>query len=291
MVRQSVDYVLNAIQANPGHMLDHPAQVNYTLFVFGITIVGLSLLMGLFMYLMRQTIIVMSRWIEYDLRNDIFKHYTILNQPFFKTNTVGDMLSRITEDVSKVRMAIGPAILYCINLITLFILALQAMFRINMELALYSLLPLPILSISIYYVSRLINKKSEQIQKQLAEVTTVAQESYSGIRILKSFVMEDMIGKLFRESTEKYRTDSMKLAKVNSIFSPLILLLIGTSTILTIYIGGIQVIQGKISYGNIAEFVIYINMLTWPVTSLGWIASLVQQAAAGLDGISAHRAP
>ena len=285
IVRQSIDYVINSVSKNKltGNVQNFDAQI---LINFGLTIVGLSLLMGLFMYFMRQTIIVMSRWMEYDLRNDIFAHYSNLDISFFKKNTVGDILSRITEDVSKVRMAIGPAILYCINLLTLFIFAIFSMLHINRELTFYTLLPLPILSISIYYVSKLINKKSEEIQKQLAVVTTITQESYSGIRIMKSFVMEKMISSLFEESTEKYRKDALKLAKVNSVFSPLILLLIGLSTILTIYIGGVKVMSGEITYGNVAEFVIYINMLTWPVTSLGWIASLVQQAAASQKRIN-----
>ena len=285
IVRQSIDFVINSVSKNKltGNVQNFDAQI---LINFGLTIVGLSLLMGLFMYFMRQTIIVMSRWMEYDLRNDIFAHYSNLDISFFKKNTVGDILSRITEDVSKVRMAIGPAILYCINLLTLFIFAIFSMIHINKELTFYTLLPLPILSISIYYVSKLINKKSEEIQKQLAVVTTITQESYSGIRIMKSFVMEKMISSLFEESTEKYRKDALKLAKVNSVFSPLILLLIGLSTILTIYIGGVKVMSGEITYGNVAEFVIYINMLTWPVTSLGWIASLVQQAAASQKRIN-----
>lgn len=285
IVRKSLDYVIQTIQLSKNSALNQVFNSSI-LIQFGLTIVGLSLLMGLFMFFMRQTIIVMSRWIEFDMRNDIFKHYTTLDISFFKKNTVGDILSRITEDVSKVRMAIGPAILYCTNMISLFVLAIYSMLKINKELTFYTLLPLPILSISIYYVSKLINQKSEEIQKQLAEVTTIAQESYSGIRILKSFVMEKMIGKVFEESTEKYRQNALKLAKIDSVFSPLILLLIGLSTILTIYVGSTKVINHEISYGNVAEFVIYINMLTWPVTSLGWIASLVQQAAASQKRIN-----
>lgn len=285
IVRKSLDYVIQTIQLSNTSGLNQVFNSSI-LIQFGLTIVGLSLLMGLFMFFMRQTIIVMSRWIEFDMRNDIFKHYTTLDISFFKKNTVGDILSRITEDVSKVRMAIGPAILYCTNMISLFVLAIYSMLKINKELTFFTLLPLPILSISIYYVSKLINQKSEEIQKQLAEVTTIAQESYSGIRILKSFVMEKMIGKVFEESTEKYRQNALKLAKIDSVFSPLILLLIGLSTILTIYVGSTKVINHEISYGNVAEFVIYINMLTWPVTSLGWIASLVQQAAASQKRIN-----
>lgn len=285
IVRKSLDYVIQTIQLSKNSALNQIFNSSI-LIQFGLTIVGLSLLMGLFMFFMRQTIIVMSRWIEFDMRNDIFKHYTTLDISFFKKNTVGDILSRITEDVSKVRMAIGPAILYCTNMISLFVLAIYSMLKINKELTFFTLLPLPILSISIYYVSKLINQKSEEIQKQLAEVTTIAQESYSGIRILKSFVMEKMIGKVFEESTEKYRQNALKLAKIDSVFSPLILLLIGLSTILTIYVGSTKVINHEISYGNVAEFVIYINMLTWPVTSLGWIASLVQQAAASQKRIN-----
>ena len=250
------------------------------LLFFGALVLLLALVMGLFMYFMRQTIVVMSRLIEYDLRKEIFGHYEKLHLAFYKRNNTGDLMSRITEDVSKVRTYLGPAVLYGINLVTLFVLVIYAMFSVSWELTLYSLAPLPVLSVSIYYVSDLINKRSTVIQRQLAHLNSVAQEVYSGIRVVKSYVQERFMGKYFAEQSEVYKEKALHLAKVDALFFPIMLLLIGASTIITVYIGGLQVVSGKITTGNIAEFVIYVNMLTWPVTSIGWIASIVQQAAA-----------
>ncbi|MCB9285041.1 MAG: ABC transporter ATP-binding protein [Lewinellaceae bacterium] len=250
------------------------------LLFFGALVLFLALVMGLFMYFMRQTIVVMSRLIEYDLRKEIFGHYEKLHLAFYKRNNTGDLMSRITEDVSKVRTYLGPAVLYGINLVTLFVLVIYAMFSVSWELTLYCLAPLPLLSVSIYYVSDLINKRSTVIQRQLAHLNSVAQEVYSGIRVVKSYVQERFMGKYFAEQSEVYKEKALQLAKVDAMFFPIMLLLIGASTIITVYIGGLQVINGKITTGNIAEFVIYVNMLTWPVTSIGWIASIVQQAAA-----------
>jgi len=246
----------------------------------------LALLMGVFMYFMRQTIIVMSRLIEYDLRKEIFTQYERLDLAFYRQNKTGDMMARITEDVTKVRMYLGPAVLYGINLVSLFVMVIYMMFSVNVELTLYTLLPLPILSISIYYVSNIIHKKSALIQAQLSQLNSIAQEVYSGIRVIKSYVQGKQFGKYFAEQSDDYKTKNLSLAQVNALFFPLMLVLIGTSTILVIYVGGIQVARGEITPGNIAEFVIYVNMLTWPVTSIGWIASIVQQAEASQKRIN-----
>lgn len=238
------------------------------------------------MYFMRQTIIVMSRLVEYDLRKELFKQYEQLHLAFYRKNNTGDLMSRITEDVTKVRMYIGPAVLYGINLISLFVFVITSMLRVNVELTLYSLAPLPILSISIYYVSSLINKKSEIIQRKLAALNSSSQEVYSGIRVIKSYVQEKQMERFFAGQSEEYKQNSMSLAKIDALFFPLMLLLIGTSTVITVFIGGLKVMQGIITPGNIAEFVIYVNMLTWPVTSIGWIASIIQQAAASQKRIN-----
>jgi len=261
-------------------------EIAHGLLIFGLMVVGLALLMGLFMYFTRQTIIVMSRLIEYDLRNEIFEHYEKLDFAFYKRNNTGDLMARISEDVNKVRMYLGPAVLYAINLVFLFLLVITSMIRVSPELTLYCLLPLPILSISIYYVSNLINKKSEQIQRQLSTLNSLSQEVYSGIRVVKSYVQEDSIGRFFGEESDQFKNRSMELARVDALFHPLMLLLIGLSTIITIYVGGLQVIKGNITPGNIAEFVIYINMLTWPVTAIGWIASIIQRASASQKRIN-----
>ncbi|MEY3367297.1 MAG: hypothetical protein RI973_452 [Bacteroidota bacterium] len=257
-----------------------------TLLFFGIVVLTLALLMGVFLFLVRQTIIVMSRLIEYDLRKEVFAHYESLHLAFYKKNKTGDLMARIVEDVSKVRMYLGPALLYGINLISLFILVLYSMIRVSWELTLYSLAPLPFLSASIYYVSRLINRNSEKIQAQLSRLTSTTQEVFSGIRVVKSYVQESAMGQHFKSESQDYMNKSLKLAKVDALFYPVMLLLIGLSTIITVYAGGIQVARGSITTGNIAEFIIYVNMLTWPVTSLGWISSLIQQSSASQKRIN-----
>ncbi|GAB4233738.1 MAG: ABC transporter ATP-binding protein [Ekhidna sp.] len=229
---------------------------------------------------MRQTIIVMSRHVEYDLKNEIYEHYQTLPLSFYRKNNTGDLMARISEDVSKVRMYVGPAIMYGINLFTLFAMVIPYMISINPTLTLYSLLPLPILSISIYFVSNIINKRSTEIQESLSGLSTFVQEAFSGIRVIKSFVREEEIASTFEKESEDYRDKSLKLAFVQALFMPLIMGLIGLSVILTVYVGSIQVFNGEVSTGNIAEFIIYVNMLTWPVTALGWITSIIQRAAA-----------
>lgn len=260
--------------------------INKNLIQFALLVFVFAIIMGIFMYFMRQTIIVMSRLIEYDLRKVIYDHYQELDIAFYKKNKTGDLMSRITEDVSKVRMYLGPAILYGINLTSLFVIVIISMFRVSTTLSLYTLLPLPFLSLSIYIVSSIIHKKSAVIQKQLGTLTSIAQEVYSGIRIIKSYVQETRFGKYFLHESNEFKDKSLELARVNALFFPLMMLLISISTIITVYIGGIEVVKGNITPGNIAEFVIYVGMLTWPVTSIGWIASIIQQAAASQHRIN-----
>lgn len=291
MIREALDLVSEKL-ASYQSLSDPEARATLVellgndLLYFGLLVLGLAVLMGIFMYFMRQTIVVMSRLIEYDQRKELFAKYAELSQAFFRRNKTGDLMSRITEDVSKVRMYLGPALLYGINMVSLFALTIWSMLNVDLKLTLYTLAPLPILSVSIYYVSTIINQKSEAIQKQLARLNSVAQEVYSGIRVVKSYVQEKAFGKQFANECEDYKSKSLELAKVNALFFPLMILLIGLSTIITVYIGGLQVAAGKVTAGNIAEFVIYVNMLTWPMASLGWIASIVQQAEASQKRIN-----
>ncbi len=248
----------------------------------GLTIILLALLRGFFMFLMRQTIIVMSRHIEFDQKNEVFSHYQDLDTNFFKSNKTGDLMSRISEDISRVRSFTGPAIMYLFNLIVLISLSLFFMFKRDVQLTLYVLAPLPILAITIYLVNSIINRKSEKIQSLLSDLTTNAQESYSGIRVIKSFVQEKSIFNFFNENSEAYKKNAISLAKVEALYFPSMTLLIGLSTLLTIMIGGLYYINGHQSIGidTIVEFIIYINMLTFPVSAIGWTASMIQRAAA-----------
>ncbi|MEO0724654.1 MAG: ABC transporter ATP-binding protein [Bacteroidota bacterium] len=257
-----------------------------TLLYYGLLVLALALVMGIFMYFMRQTIIVMSRLIEYDVRKEIFAQYERLTSAFYKRNKTGDLMARVTEDVSKVRMYLGPAVLYGINLTSTVVLVVYSMLQVSVELTLYSLAPLPFLSISIYYVSNIINKRSYLIQQQLSHLNSTAQESYSGIRVIKSYVQERAIRGFFADQSDEFKDKSLDLARVDAYFYPLMIVMIGASTILTVYIGGLQVVKGTITPGNIAEFVIYVNMLTWPVTAVGWVASIIQQASASQKRIN-----
>ncbi|MEZ4886211.1 MAG: ABC transporter ATP-binding protein [Chitinophagales bacterium] len=253
---------------------------------FALAVLLLAVMKGIFMFFMRQTMIVMSRLIEYDFRNEIYEHYQKLTTAFYKRHRTGDMMSRITEDVNRVRMYLGPALMYSVNLTVLIVIVVGTMLQVNVELTLYALIPLPILSISIYYVNNIINRRSEEIQRQLSNLTSIAQESYSGIRVLKAYTQENVTNAFFDKESEYYKEKSLKLALVQALFFPLMLTLIGVSVIITIYIGGQQVINGYLTSGNIAEFVIYINMLTWPVTSIGWVASIIQRAEASQERIN-----
>ena len=243
-------------------------------------IVGAAFLAGGFTFIMRQTLINVSRFIEFDLKNEIFQKYQDLDLSFYKKNRVGDLMNRISEDVSKVRMYVGPALMYSINTITLFIIIISYMLSIDVKLTLYTITPLPFLSIIIYKLSKKINIKSLRVQESLSKLTTVAQESFSGISIIKSYTIEDELNKHIDDISHETQTRHVDLAKFQAWFLPMMVLLIGLSNILVIYIGGNQFISGKIELGILAEFIIYVNMLTWPVATVGWVTSIVQQAEA-----------
>jgi ATP-binding cassette subfamily B multidrug efflux pump len=284
LVKESVH--LHSIYEGLAFQKEMYESITTSLLFYGGLVLLFSILKGLFMFFMRQTIIVMSRMIEYDLKNDIYAQYQKLDTSFYKKNNTGDLMNRISEDVSKVRMYIGPAIMYTFNLTVLFILVITTMISVNPKLTLYVVLPLPILSISIYYVSTIINKKSEKVQQQLSALSTFTQESFSGIRILKAYNRELDAESKFTSVCEDYKKVNLNLVKVNAVFHPMMILLIGLSTIITIYIGGQLAINGEITTGNIAEFVIYVNMLTWPVAAVGWVTSLIQRAAASQKRIN-----
>lgn len=247
-----------------------------------------SLLKGFFMFLMRQTIIVVSRLIEYDLKNTVYRHYQQMDRAFYKRNSTGDLMNRISEDVGKVRMYLGPAIMYTIGLVALFVLCILFMLRVNVELTLWTLAPLPVMSVIIYRVSDVMNRRSMAVQAGQSRLSTLAQESFSGVRVLKAFAREKAAVERFAEAAQDYRERSLDQARVDALFMPAIMLLIGLSTVITIFIGGWKLIQGdpSVTVGTIAEFVIYVNMLTWPFASVGWVTSLVQQAAASMERIN-----
>lgn len=253
---------------------------------FAVVLIIIALLKGVFTFFMRYTIIMVSRFIEYDLKNDIYKKYQDLDVSFYKNNNTGDIMNRIGDDVSKVRMYLGPSIMYIINLIVLFVLIVWTMLSINVKLSIYVLLPLPVMSVIIYFVSFKINQKSEKVQKQLSNIFNLTQETFSGIRVVKSYNKTTGIIEKFDGEAQKYMDNSMSLIKTESLFHPVILFLPVLSTIITIFAGGIAVMNEEITFGNIAEFVIYINLLTWPVASLGWVTSLNQRAKASMKRIN-----
>ncbi len=247
---------------------------------FALLVLISAIIKGIFMFFMRQTMIVGSRYIEYDLKNEIFDHYQKLSLSFYNKNFTGDLMNRISEDVSRVRMYLGPAIMYTVNLVFLFMMVIGVMIAINPEITLYVLLPLPVLSVSIYYVSDIINHRSDRIQQKLSEMTSFVQEAFSGIRVVKSFAIETKVIENFEKESDDYKEKSMHLVHINALFFPLMLLLVGSSVLITVWVGGREVVYGNFTVGNIAEYIIYVNMLTWPVASLGWVTSLVQRAAA-----------
>lgn len=291
VVRYAIDYVTDSFKVYrlfEGTGLSESVfdRLEVGVLILGAIMILMAFLRGFFLFLVRQTLIVMSRKVEYDLKNEVFEQYQNLPLSFYRKNNTGDLMNRISEDVSQVRMYLGPGIMYGINLLVLFPMVIYEMLKVNVELTIYALLPLPILSLSIYFVNNVINKRSEKIQESLSDLSTYVQEAFSGIRVLKAFVREKDSADKFAAESEKYKYRSLRLTFVNALFFPLIMALIGLSIILTIYIGGSQVIKGEITYGNIAEFVIYVNMLTWPVTALGWITSINQRAAASQKRIN-----
>ncbi|ADQ16362.1 ABC transporter related protein [Leadbetterella byssophila DSM 17132] len=292
---QIVRHALELVEMNVDHYFlfrDSSFQtVTYKTLTFGITVLGgliilMAIIKGVFLFAVRQTIIVMSRHIEYDLKNEIYGHYQTLPLAFFKQNSTGDLMARISEDVSKVRMYLGPAIMYLLNMFVLVGIVVSYMFSVNVRLTWFVLIPLPLLSLSIFIVSSIINRRSERIQKSLANLSTNAQETYSGIRVIKSFAAEDKFYDQFEKESLKYQYESLKLARVDSLFHPIMIFLIGMSTIICVYVGGQEVMAGKISLGVIAEFVMYVYMLTWPMTALGWTSGQIQRAAASQKRIN-----
>ncbi|QKZ11114.1 ABC transporter ATP-binding protein [Spirosoma sp. KUDC1026] len=258
----------------------------FSLLLFGVMTLALALLKGFFLFLVRQTLIVMSRHIEYDLKNEIYDHYQTLPLSFYRQHSTGDLMARISEDVSKVRMYVGPSIMYGLNLIVLFTLVISYMVGINARLSLYVLLPLPILSVAIYFVNSIIIRRSEEIQRSLSRLSTFVQESFSGIRVLKAFVQESNSAAKFEIESNEYRNKSLGLTRVDSLFFPIVAILVGLSNILVVYIGGQEIMAGRLTAGNITEFILYVNMLTWPVMALGWTTSQTQRAAASQQRIN-----
>ena len=291
LVRHAFDMVADSVMLYPlfdGSSVQSAAyaSVSYVILLYGVLIVLMAVFRGVLLFFMRQTLIVMSRYIEYDLKNDIYLHYQKLPVSFYRQNNTGDLMARISEDVGRVRMYVGPAIMYGINLVVSFVLVIAFMLTVNVKLTLYAIIPLPFLSVGIYYINNVINKRSEAIQKALSGMSTFVQEAFSGIRVIKAFAREEDSHHSFRDEANAYREKTLDLVRVESLFFPIMIGMIGCSIVLTVYIGGIQVMNGAITPGNIAEFIIYITMLTWPVTALGWITSITQRAAASQKRIN-----
>ena len=252
-------------------------------------ILATTIIAGFFTFLMRQTLIVMSRHVEFDLKNEIFNHYQTLTQSFYKRNRTGHLMSRISEDVGKVRMYVGPAVMYSLNTLMRFTIVVIYMYNRSPKLTLYSLLPLPLLSYSIFKISSMIHKKSGDFQQNLSTLSSFTQEIFSGIRVIKAYAIENKKQQEFTDLSNESKVKAMDLAKVNSLFGPLMILLIGLSNLVVVYVGGSMYINNDPeinSIGVIAQFILYINMLTWPVASLGWVSSLVQEAEASQKRIN-----
>lgn len=285
IIRQVIDDLTRSYQEyqtihEPGQKEVFKAAFIHNTMLYGVLILVMTVISGVFLYLVRQMIIAMSRLVEYDLKNEIYAHYQTLPLSFYRKNNTGDLMSRISEDVSQVRMYLGPSIMYFLNLVSLFVICMVIMFWVNIKLAIFVLIPLPILAVCIYFVTNVMDKRSEEIQKGIAGLSTFVQEAFSGIRVIKAFAREKDISRQFENESKSYREKSLKLAMVNAFFFPLIMLLTGLSVIIIVYIGGIEKISGDVSYGNITEFIFYLNKLAWPVASLGWTTSLVQRAEA-----------
>lgn len=283
VVRDSINQMIESSDGSTAYTAS--ALMKLALISAGIYVLY-SIISGTFLFFQRQTIIRASRYMEYDLKNEVYEQYQRLSFNFYKVNSTGDLMNRITEDVSKVRMYLGPAVMYTLGLVVRFSIALYIMLSINVELTLYVLAPLPIMSVLIYFVSKILNKKSEKVQQQQSYLSTMVQETFSGIRVIKSHVKERETEERFNKEAEEYKNRSLNLVKTQAFFMPTIVLLIGVSTVLTIYIGGTQAQAGIIKTGEIAEFVLYVNLLTWPFASVGWVTSLVQRAAASQKRIN-----
>jgi len=275
LIRES----LNIVEDYSNNRITDLEIVKSQLIINILLIIGAALISGFFTFMMRQTLIVMSRLIEFDLKNEIFQQYENLSLNFYKRNRTGDLMNRISEDVGKVRMYVGPAIMYTMNMLVLFVVAITKMTQIDTKLTFYTLLPLPILSVSIYILSGVINKRSNVVQQYLSKLTAFAQETFSGINVIKAYSIENFTSNSFEDLSNTSKDKNISLYKAEALFFPSMLLLIGISNILVIYVGGMQYINGEIdNIGIIAEFIIYVNMLTWPVAVVGWVTSIVQQA-------------
>ncbi|NVK26436.1 MAG: ABC transporter ATP-binding protein [Flavobacteriia bacterium] len=285
-IREALDKINETVEsAGSISEADWDAVTNQ-LINFGLLIIGSSLISGFFTFLMRQTIIVMSRHIEFDLKNDVYKHYQELSLAFYKRNSTGDLMNRISEDVSRVRMYIGPGVMYTVRTVLMTVIVITIMLGINVKLTLLTLAPLPVLVYVIYKVSDMINKRSLKVQAKLSDISTYVQETFSGIRVVKAYAQEGKQYEDFKVEADDYHRLNERLYRINALFMPVMLLLIGMSTVITVYVGGIQAIEGTITVGNIGEFVYYVFMLTWPVASIGWVTSIVQRAAASQERIN-----
>lgn len=290
-VRKSIDLVIRNVHEY--QLLDKSvvqkdflSDFSQDILFYAMLMLLMALLSGVFLYFVRQTLIVMSRLIEYDLKNEIFHHYQSLPLSFYRRNSTGDLMNRISEDVGRVRMYLGPSIMYGLQLVTLFAMLVPLMFYISPKLTFYSLLPLPFLSIAVFYVNNVIEHRSDEIQKSQSRLSTFVQEAFSGIRVLKSFTREQESLSGFTNESNQYKHQSIKLTKVEALFFPLIMALIGVSTVLTVYVCSVEVLNGRLTIGNMAEFIIYVNLLTWPVTFLGWTSSQVKRAEASQKRIN-----
>jgi len=282
LIRNSFDTIARVIEDyKSGAVRDET--VRWELIRYGLYIIASAVLQGIFMYFMRQTIIVMSRHIEYDLKNVVFDHYQRLTQRFFKKNNTGDLMNRISEDVGKVRMYVGPAIMYTLNTGFTIILVISIMISVSPKLTLLTLIPLPFLAYLIYKVASLIQERSHAVQSQLSNLSTFAQESFSGTRVIKSYHKTPWFFAKFKEQALEYRSVNEKLFRVNAVFQPLMIFMVGLSTLITIFVGGRLYMAGEVSAGNITEFIYYVNLLTWPIASIGWVTSLVQSASASME--------
>lgn len=285
-IREAFDEVAGAISGQGAADSERSLALRNALILYSALILGLSVLKGVFTFLMRQTLIVMSRHIEFDLKNDIYTHYQKLDMGFYRRNSTGDLMNRISEDVGRTRMYIGPALMYTINTSFAIGLTLFFMFRVDVRLSLLTLAPMPLLVWCIYRVSTLINQRSHAVQSQQSAISTLAQETFSGLRVLKAFGLESEQTERYAESASRSFAQNERLYRVNALFMPLMLLLVGSSTLIAVWIGGQGVIEGRLSPGVIAEFVYYVNLLTWPIASIGWVMSMVQRAEASMQRIN-----
>ena len=285
LIRNSFDTIAEVIENYKTGAVQNEL-VRWELIKYGLFIIASAVLQGIFMYFMRQTIVVMSRHIEYDLKNVVFEQYQRLTQRFFKQNNTGDLMNRISEDVGKVRMYVGPAIMYALNTGFTIILVISIMISVSPKLTLLTLAPLPLLAFLVYKVANLINVKSLAVQRQLSTLSTFAQESFSGMRVIKSYHRLHWFNAKFKTEAIEYRSVNEELFRVNATFQPIMILMVGISTLITIFVGGQLYFAGEVSAGNITEFIYYVNLLTWPIASIGWVTSLVQSAAASMERLN-----